>query len=153
MITFVLPVLSPNTDFEQTAYKLYANLISQFLIIGGFILYGILYTVVLVPYGSLASVMTVDEGERSLLSIFRSIGGGIGSIPTTMLFPLFVQVDNKLAPDRLLIAMIILAALMIIMYFLSFIWTKERIASPVDPPKINVLQTIKSLIKIKLLSS
>lgn len=55
-----------------------------------YIAYGMLYTVVLVPYGSLATVMTRNENERSRLSIARSIGGGIGGIPAGILFPVLV---------------------------------------------------------------
>ena len=39
-----------------------------------YILYGMMYTCVNIPYGSLASVVTDDEKERSSLSMWRSIG-------------------------------------------------------------------------------
>ena len=42
--------------------------------------YGMLYTIVNIPYGSMASVITTDELERSSLSMFRSIGAGFGGI-------------------------------------------------------------------------
>ena len=47
---------------------------------GAYILYGMLYTVLLVPYGSLATVMTSLENERSNLSICRALGGGAGNL-------------------------------------------------------------------------
>lgn len=47
-----------------------------------YIIYGMLYTGINIPYGSLASVITSDEGERSSLSVFRSIGGGLGGLPS-----------------------------------------------------------------------
>lgn len=42
-----------------------------------YILYGMMYTCVNIPYGSLASVVTDDEKERSSLSMWRSIGAGL----------------------------------------------------------------------------
>lgn len=42
------------------------------------------YTVIQIPYGSLASVVTLDEKKRLNLSVWRSVGAGLGSIPTIM---------------------------------------------------------------------
>ena len=43
-----------------------------------YILFGMLYTGINVPFGSLASRITDDPDGRTLLSTFRTIGGGIG---------------------------------------------------------------------------
>ncbi|MBQ4603324.1 MAG: MFS transporter, partial [Clostridia bacterium] len=43
-----------------------------------YIAFGMLYTGMNIPFGSLASVITDDPDGRTLLSTFRSIGGGIG---------------------------------------------------------------------------
>ena len=43
-----------------------------------YIMFGMMYTGINVPFGSLASVITDDPEGRTLLSTFRSIGGGIG---------------------------------------------------------------------------
>ena len=95
-----------------------------------YILYGMLYTVVLVPYGSMASVMTRRENERSILSMCRSVGGGIGSLPATMLFPLLVFTDKTLDAHKLFLAMCVIGAAMAVLYVLSFRWTREYIPSP-----------------------
>ena len=55
-----------------------------------YIIYGMLYTGVNIPYGSLASVITDDEIERSSLSMWRSVGAGIGGLPAQILLPLVV---------------------------------------------------------------
>ena len=44
-----------------------------------------IYTVLHIPYGSLASVVTTDDGERNKLSVFRSIGAALGSIPVLLI--------------------------------------------------------------------
>ena len=55
-----------------------------------YIFYGMMYTGVNIPYGSLASVITDDGIERSSLSMWRSVGAGIGGLPAQILMPLLV---------------------------------------------------------------
>ena len=55
-----------------------------------YIMYGMMYTAVNIPYGSLASVVTDDELERSSLSMWRSIGAGVGGLPGTIILPMIV---------------------------------------------------------------
>ena len=55
-----------------------------------YIFYGMMYTGINIPYGSLASVITDDEVERSSLSMWRSVGAGIGGLPAQILLPLVV---------------------------------------------------------------
>ncbi len=50
-----------------------------------YVLFGMAYTVLQIPYGSLASVVTTDDKERSKLSVFRSIGAALGSIPVLLI--------------------------------------------------------------------
>ncbi len=112
-----------------------------------YILYGMLYTVVLVPYGSMASVMTRRENERSILSMCRSVGGGIGSLPATMLFPLLVFTDKTLDPDKLFIAMCFIGVAMAALYTLSYSWTREYIPSPAVKERVRASKVIGSLLK------
>lgn len=97
-----------------------------------YILYGMLYTGVNIPYGSLACAMTDDVRERSTLSVARSFGSGIGSLPGQVLLPLVVYstvVDTGvkyLDGNKLLGAITILAGFMMIIYILSFKLTSEN---------------------------
>ena len=50
-----------------------------------YIFFGMAYTVLQIPYGSLASVVTTDAHERSRLSVWRSIGAALGSIPVLLI--------------------------------------------------------------------
>ena len=112
-----------------------------------YILYGMLYTVVLVPYGSMAGVMTRKENERSILSMCRTVGGGIGSLPATMLFPLLVFTGGVLNPDKLFYCMICIGALMIFFYILSFSWTKEYIPPADSSDALPVKEALGGLIR------
>lgn len=117
-----------------------------------YIIYGMLYTVLLVPYGSLASVMTTKDSERSLLSVCRSIGGGIGTLPT-LLFPIFVMNagddSNQMNPQNLVYAMVIIAVLMMVFYTLGYKLTTERVVLDGKSEKMHIFATLKGLIKNK----
>lgn len=122
-----------------------------------YILYGMMYTAVNIPYGSLASVVTDDEKERSSLSMWRSIGAGVGGLPGTILLPMLVYTTTIAADGtkiqtlngtKLTIGVLILSVISVAVYFGHFKLTKERIA----PPKkqkgdYNAFKTIGDLIK------
>ena len=50
-----------------------------------YIFFGMAYTVLQIPSGSRASVVTTDAHERSKLSVWRSIGAALGSIPVLLI--------------------------------------------------------------------
>lgn len=116
---------------------------SQYLIYAyiTYIFYGMMYTGVNIPYGSMASVMTDDQRERSTLSVARSFGSGVGSLPGQILLPLFVYsvaVDTGvkyLDGNKLLGGILLVAGFMVIIYTASFKMTKENIAPPVGQKK------------------
>ena len=112
--------------------------------------YGMMYTAVNIPYGSLASVITTDTNERSALSMFRSIGAGLGGTPAQILLPMFVYTTAKdangaalldetgkaiqnLDGQKLFIGTVVLAVLSIVVYQICFKMTKERVqAAPLQ---------------------
>lgn len=124
-----------------------------------YIFYGMMYTGVNIPYGSLASVITDDEIERSSLSMWRSIGAGVGGLPAQILLPLMVfssvigENGNEikvLDSTKLTIAVACLAVLSLIIFSTHFKLTKERVTLPVQKERnYNVLETIKALLKNK----
>lgn len=132
---------------SETQYLIYAY--------GTYIFYGMMYTGTNIPYGSLASVITDNEIERSELSVYRSIGAGLGGLPGQIILPLFVFSMNagtgkkELDSNRLTFCVAVLALFSVITYIMSFKMTKERVASPSVPQKSNVVETIKYLLKNK----
>ncbi len=123
LMFFKVPGLS-NTQYLIFAYVTY-------------IFYGMMYTGVNIPYGSLASVITSDEIERSSLSMWRSVGAGIGGLPAQILLPLFVystvvNADGTSAKvldsGKLSLAVACLSVLTIIVFFIHFKFTKERVS-------------------------
>lgn len=124
-----------------------------------YILYGMMYTGTNIPYGSLASVITDDEIERSSLSMWRSVGAGLGGLPAQIFMPVFVYTTvmvgdtavKQLDGMKMFYSVVILAVLTIVVYYIHFKNTKERIA-PAKKQKqegYNIFTTIKFLAKNK----
>lgn len=120
-----------------------------------YIFYGMMYTGTNIPYGALASVITDDEMERSSLSVYRSVGSGLGGLPGQILLPLFVYSTTVetgakyLDAGKLTVSVAILAGFCVIAYIFSYRLTVERIISPPVPQKSNAKETISLLFKNK----
>lgn len=124
-----------------------------------YILYGMMYTAVNIPYGSLASVVTSDELERSSLSMWRSIGAGVGGLPGTILLPMIVYTTTgkyangtdikALDENKLFWCVLVLAVISVFVYFLHYKLTKERVA-PQKKQKdkdYSAIATVKELLQ------
>lgn len=135
---------------------------TQYLIVAyiTYIFYGMMYTGVNIPYGSLASVITSDDIERSSLSMWRSVGAGIGGLPAQILFPLFVystvtlsdgSTAKVLDSTKLSLAVGCLSILTVIVFFMHFKFTKERITVLPNQKQgdYNFLRSLRMLIKNK----
>ncbi|HOU09161.1 MAG TPA: glycoside-pentoside-hexuronide (GPH):cation symporter [Clostridiales bacterium] len=129
----------------QTQYLVYAYVT--------YILYGMMYTGINIPYGSLASVITADENERSSLSLYRSLGSGLGGLPGQVLLPLFIFSTDALTgkkyldSDKLGLAMLAFAVVSVAFYLVSFSMIRERVPFPASKPRLNVGKTVKTLLK------
>ena len=118
-----------------------------------YIMYGMLYTAVNIPYGSMASVMTNDLGKRSTLSVMRSLGAGLGSAPGQVLLPLFVYStvastgEKYLDQNKLLIGVLLLAGFSLIIFTGFYKMTHEYIPAVQNQPQENIAKTFGHLLK------
>ena len=64
--------------------------IKAILFIIGYIIWDAAYTMANVPYGSMLSLVTSDDGERAQLSMFRSIGGMVGGMLPGIILPMII---------------------------------------------------------------
>jgi len=94
-----------------------------------YILFGILYTVVGIPYSALTSSLTNDHQERTLLSTIRmafAFGGGyaisVGMLPLVGLFD-----DSQVGFQSVMVLFAIAATALL---WLTFATTEERIQPP-----------------------
>lgn len=123
-----------------------------------YIFYGMMYTGMNIPFGSLASVITDDPKGRTLLSTFRSIGSGVGGGVVSLLAPMLIfsktgQIDpvtNKAVQvadgKKMFIFAIAMGVLSIVFYMWSYATTKERVPSPAQP-KIDFKKTYGGMLK------
>jgi GPH family glycoside/pentoside/hexuronide:cation symporter len=100
-----------------------------------YILWGsVFYTLINIPYGSMASVISNDPGHRASLSVFRSLGGTLANLAISVLLPLvvFVQVagHSEMSGTRMMWAALGCGVLAVICYLLCFVNVEERIATP-----------------------
>ena len=117
-----------------------------------YILFGMLYTCINIPYGSLAQVITSDDKERSSLSVFRSIGSTFGAMPAMVLASMcYVKLaDGSRQMDfhRVFIGVVAIAVLSVVFYFLCYAWSKERVDSrPSVHEKGQTMKVVGTLLK------
>lgn len=100
-----------------------------------YILYGMAYTGVNIPYGSMASVMSDDPAERASLSTFRNVGSSLSSALVNFIIPIFCFVTLETSkgevqkPDggRFFVIMVIFAVLALISHWLCYRLCTERL--------------------------
>ena len=64
--------------------------VKAILFVLGYIIWDAFYTVANVPYGSMLSLVTEDNGERAQLSTWRSIGSMVGNILPMVILPMLI---------------------------------------------------------------
>ena len=64
--------------------------IKAILFVIGYIIWDAAYTMANVPYGTMLNIVTEDAGERTQLSVFRSIGGAVGNILPGVILPMLI---------------------------------------------------------------
>ncbi|MBE7009739.1 MAG: MFS transporter [Ruminococcaceae bacterium] len=117
-----------------------------------YILFGMLYTCINIPYGSLAQVITSDDRERSSLSVFRSVGSTFGAMPAMVLASMcyVTLADGRKVMDqtRVLVGAAAIAALSIAFYLLCYRWSRERVdTSPAPREKGQTAKVIRTLLR------
>lgn len=111
-------------------------------------IYGMMYTGMNIPYGSLASAITDDPDGRTLLSTTRSIGGGVGGAAVTLVAQKLIYDDKTtLNPQKTFIAAVVLAAFAAVAYNLCFYTTKERVKYSPEKKKLDLKLTYGTLFK------
>lgn len=102
-----------------------------------YIVWGMAYTFVNIPYGSLAAVMTQDPVERSGLAVSRGVGGMIGNIAPRVIVPLIlVKFSGNLAKGYL-ISMIIFGIIAAISYIITYLTVEENVEHKVSESQQN----------------
>ncbi len=112
-----------------------------------YILAGMLYTMVNIPYGALAGVMTSDVEERSSLAAFRMLGMNMGMlIINAVAMPLilhFSKSDTPVAKGYTYTALVF-AIVGCISFYITYFTSKE-VVQPVQKKKVPIKDTVKTI--------
>jgi len=144
LAVFAVLLFTRIPGLSETQYLIYAYITH--------ILYEFFYTTVNIPLGSMASVITDDGAERSQLSIYRSVGSGVGGLPAAILLPFFVysktaQGVKFLDANKLFIAVLLFAVCSVALHMFAFKMTTERVPPPPKQEQHNILRTVGTLLR------
>lgn len=113
----------------------------------------ICYTMMNVPYGTLNSLMTRDQGQRMVLNTFRMTMAQVGSMITNMLTIPFVNlVGGSSKQSSWIIVAAVYAVLALIMFVFCFKCTEERVTVMEEADseaKLSFVEAFKLAVKNK----
>lgn len=127
--TFTVP------DFNETGKIIWAYVT--------YILFGVLYTVVAVPYAAMTSVLTDDYNERSTLTTYRMAGAFTGALVILLCMPRLASMFGGELGYQL--AMCIAGVLGTLLLYWSFAGTKERDDLAIPDQHVSVRDALKVL--------
>ena len=89
------------------------------------------YTGINIPYGSMASAISADPGDRQSLSTFRTMGGMAAGMVIGILLPILAYDENsRLVGSKVTMAAGVFSVLAIICYLLAYKMITERVIVP-----------------------
>ena len=124
-----------------------------------YILWGsVFYTSINIPYGSMASAVSADAGDRQSLSTFRSVGATLAGLFVGVLLPViaYQKIDGaeKLVGSRVTLAAGVFSLLAIACYLICYALTQERVVpEAADGERKSTLQVLKSALHNRALIS
>jgi glucuronide carrier protein len=100
-----------------------------------YLLFGLAYSLVNIPYGSLATSMTQDAVERSKLATYRVFGSNIAILVLAVAVSPQIEGSDDLQRS-LTITTIVLAVIGAGLYLSAFLTSRERVAHDTPAPSI-----------------
>ncbi len=112
-----------------------------------YILWGsIFYTSINIPYGSMASAISSDPGDRQSLSTFRTMGGTLAGMVIGVLLPILAYENNVLVGSKVTIVAGLFSVLAIGAYLLCYFMVTERVRPEVTEDEFKKNSVGKMLI-------
>jgi GPH family glycoside/pentoside/hexuronide:cation symporter len=105
---------------------------------GSYLLYGLAFSAINIPYGSMASVISPNPLHRSTLSVFRALFAMIGGALVISLAYFVYATDpasgqQVLSPVRMPIAAIACGTLAVVLHLACYYTSVERVSTPHVP--------------------
>ena len=103
-----------------------------------YFVFGLAFSTISIPYGSMVTVISPKPAHRSQLSVFRSMGALIAVLAVLVIPPLFIYDKNAqghsfIVPERLFAVSVIGGVLALGLYAVCYAGVRERIV--VDKPR------------------
>ena len=116
-----------------------------------YLLWGsVFYTMVNIPYGSMASAITSDSTQRTQLSVYRNVGATIAGLIIGAGIPLVVyNADGSISGQKFSMTAGVMSVLAVICYLICYFGSCERVSfekseKAADAPKTNFLKNLVS---------
>lgn len=121
-----------------------------------YIIAGMLYTLVNIPYGAMAAVMTEDADQRNIMNTSRNIGMNLGMVivngVSAGLALKFSGAGAEVANGHGYMMVALVYAIIAVPMFLVVFFTSKEVVQPVgDPKPFSFKETISNLVKNKYL--
>ena len=115
-----------------------------------YLLWGsVFYTMVNIAYGSLASVMSPNPGERASLSVFRAFGANVAGLFVALVPPLLIYatVDgvSQVLPGAFFTTGIVFSLAALVFYVVCYTQVRERVQAVPVEDKRSFLKLLRSL--------
>lgn len=114
-----------------------------------YLLWGsVFYTMVNIPYGSMASAITADPTQRTQLSVYRNVGATIAGLIIGAGIPLVVyNADGTLSGEKFAGTAAVMSVLAVVCYLVCYFGSCERVSfekpsKAADAPKTNFLKNM-----------
>lgn len=91
--------------------------------------WGMAYTFVNIPYGSLAAVMTQDSAERASLSVSRGLGSMVGNVLPRVIVPVVLTSFASDQQKGYLVAMAVMGVISLAAYLVTYKTVEEQVAT------------------------
>lgn len=139
ILVYILCFTAPDFGGNMTLKVIYATIT--------YIVLGMLYTAVNLPYGALMTVMSKSSEDRSDLSTFRMLGSNIGSLilsGISLPMILFFGKGTPSGPIGYTITAIILGMVALPLFYLVFFNCKEVVEVKAESQKIPIVKSFKA---------
>ena len=110
------------------------------------------YSIINVPYAALLGVMSTSPKVRSVLATYRMTFAYLGSFITLLLFNPMVSYFNKQSGGiesqqyGWVMSVAVIALCSVILFFLCFLWTKERVVT-LSTNQSSLMEDIRDLLR------
>jgi len=139
-LALVTVVSFMNPDFTLTGKMIWAY--------ATYMLFGTVYSISNIPYGSMVPAMTKDPVERAQLASFRQAGSNLGLLITTVGFmPIVLMFDSQ--STGYLVGVVAFSIIGVLFQLYCYANVKERFVyeKPNQEKKINLIDSYKGLFK------